>query len=49
MNVNDKIIVTYKIESQKKGEMVTTVMTQPYCIIKIPKTLKEVEFQEIDF
>lgn len=49
MNVNDKVIVIYKIESPKKGEMVTTVMTQPYCIIKMPKTLKEVEFKEVDF
>ena len=49
MNINDKVIVTYKIGFPKKGEMVTTVMTQPYCIIKMPKTLKEVEFKEVDF
>ena len=48
-NINDKVIVTYKIDSPKKGEMVTTVMTHPYCIIKMPKTLKEVVFKEINF
>lgn len=46
MSFSDKIIVTYKIDSPEKGEMVTTVMTQPYCIIKISKTLKEVFFKE---
>lgn len=45
---NDKLNVGYKITSPKPGEMVTTVMTQPYCIIKIPKTLKEVVFKKID-
>ena len=48
-NISDKVIITYKIDSPKKGEMVTTVMTQPYCIIKMPKTLKEVVFKEINF
>jgi PrcB C-terminal len=44
MNVIDKVNVVYKITSPKAGEMVTTVMTQPYCIVKIPKTSKEIVF-----
>ena len=47
MNVKDKVNVVYKITSPKAGEMVTSVMTQPYCIVKIPKTLKEIVFSEI--
>ena len=44
MNVDDKVNVVYRITSPKAGEMVTSVMTQPYCIIKIPKTSKEIVF-----
>ena len=49
MNVNDKVNVAYKITSPKAGEMVISVMTQPYCIIKIPKTLKEIVFLQQKF
>ncbi len=42
--IHDKVNVVYKITSPKAGEMVTSVMTQPYCIVKIPKTLKEIVF-----
>ena len=48
-NVNDKFNIVYKITSPKAGEMVTSVMTQPYCIIKIPKTLKEIVFLQQKF
>jgi protease stability complex PrcB-like protein len=47
MNLNDKVNVVYRITSPKAGEMVTSVMTQPYCIIKIPKTSKEIVFRKI--
>jgi len=49
MNVNDKVNVVYRITSPKAGEMVTSVMTQPYCIIKIPKTSKEIVFLQQKF
>ena len=48
LDENEKVTVKYKVTLPKLGEMVTTVMTQPYCIIKIPKTLKEVVFKKID-
>ncbi|RMZ50576.1 protease complex subunit PrcB family protein [Flavobacteriaceae bacterium PRS1] len=48
LDENEKVTVKYKVTLPKLGEMVTTVMTQPYCIIKIPKTLKEVGFKKID-
>jgi len=48
LDENEKVTVKYKVTLLKLGEMVTTVMTQPYCIIKIPKTLKEVGFKKID-
>ncbi len=47
--INDKVNVAYKVASPKPGDMVTTVMTQPYCIIKMPKTSKEIVLMEIDF
>ncbi|MBN4085136.1 protease complex subunit PrcB family protein [Flavobacteriaceae bacterium AH-315-B10] len=49
INVNDKVNVVYRITSPKAGEMVTSVMTQPYCIIKIPKTSKEIVFLQPKF
>lgn len=49
LSLDDKINVTYKITAPKRGEMVTAVMTQPYCIIKMSKTLKEVVFKETGF
>ena len=48
LNIDDKINVAYKITAPKRGEMVTTVMTQPYCIIKIPKTSKKVTFSSLN-
>ena len=48
LDENEKVTVKYKVTLPKLGEMVTTVITQPYCIIKIPKTLKEVGFKKID-
>lgn len=46
VNYKDSIVVNYKTETPKKGEMVTSVMTQPYCIIKMPKTLKTIVFNK---
>ncbi|MBE9490752.1 MAG: protease complex subunit PrcB family protein [Bacteroidetes bacterium] len=45
--ISDKVNVAYKVTSPKPGDMVTTVMTQPYCIIKMPKTSKEVVFSKL--
>lgn len=45
---NNNVSVFYKTITPKQDEMVTTVMTQPYCIIKMPKTSKEVVFKKID-
>ena len=47
-NFKDSISVNYKIKIPKKGEAVTFAMTQPYCIIKIPKTSKKVIFKEVE-
>lgn len=46
-NINDKVNVVYKVTSPKPGDMVTSVMTQPYCIIKMAKTSKELVFESI--
>ena len=48
LDENEKVTVKYKVTLPKLGEMVTTVMTQPYCIIKIPITSKEVIFDKKD-
>ncbi|MCH7523715.1 MAG: protease complex subunit PrcB family protein [Bacteroidetes bacterium] len=48
LDENEKLIVKYKVTLPKLGEMVTTVMTQPYCIIKIPITSKEIIFDKKD-
>lgn len=39
-----KIIVTVKEQEPKTGEMVTTVMTNPYCVVKI-NSKKEIEIK----
>lgn len=39
-----KIIVTVKEQEPKSGEMVTTVMTNPYCVVKI-NSKKEIEIK----
>ncbi len=48
LDENEKVTVKYKVTLPKLGEMVTTVMTQPYCIIKIPITSKEIIFDKKD-
>jgi PrcB C-terminal len=48
LNKKDKISVIYKVISPKQGEMVTNVMTQPFTIIKIPKTKKEIVFKSLE-
>lgn len=48
LDENEKLIVKYKVTLPKLGEMVTTVMTQPYYIIKIPITSKEIIFDKKD-
>lgn len=46
----DKITIDYKITVPDKEEMVTSVMTQPYCIIKISNPLiKDIVFIKVDF
>ena len=47
-NSKDSISVNYKIKTPNKGEAVTFAMTQPYCIIKIPKTSKKIIFKEVE-
>lgn len=47
-NTSNKTYVVYKETSPKPGEMVTTVMTQPFTIAKIPKTSKEIVFKKLD-
>jgi PrcB C-terminal len=49
LNKNNKVSIFYKETSPKLGDMVTSVMTQPYSIIKIPKTIKEIVFEKMDF
>lgn len=45
-NENNKVVVEYEIQSPNKGDMVTSVMTQPYCVIKTQKTLKTIVFNK---
>lgn len=48
LDENEKVTVKYKVTLPKLGEMVTTIMTHPYCIIKIPITSKEIIFDKKD-
>lgn len=49
LSVNNIITINYKIKTPKRGEMVTSVMTQPYYIIKIPKVINELVFRQLEF
>jgi PrcB C-terminal len=48
LNKNNKVSVFYKATSPKLGDMVTSVMTQPFTIIKMPKTEKEIVFKSLE-
>jgi PrcB C-terminal len=48
LDKNNKVYIVYNVESPKTGDMVASVMTQPFSIIKIPKTAKEIVFEEMD-
>lgn len=43
---NKNVVVTYKETQPGPNDMVTMALTQPYCIIKIPRTTKSIVFQE---
>lgn len=45
---NGKINIAYKVTSPKLGDMVTSVMTQPFSIIKIPKTKNVIVFKSLE-
>jgi lysyl-tRNA synthetase class I len=47
MSINGKVTVTYKITTPKPGNMVSSVMTQPFCIVKMPKSSNEIVFDKI--
>ncbi|NOY47416.1 MAG: protease complex subunit PrcB family protein [Chlorobi bacterium] len=46
---SNKIYIVYNVESPKGGDIVTSVMTQPFSIIKIPKTAKEIVFEKMNY
>jgi PrcB C-terminal len=48
LDKNNKVNIFYKVTSPKLGDMVTSVMTQPFSIIKIPKTTKEIVFKSLE-
>jgi len=48
LNKNNKVSVFYKVNSPKLGDMVTSVMTQPYSIIKMPKTKNVIVFKSLE-
>ena len=47
LDKSNKVYVVYKVVSPGVGDMVTSVMTQPFSIIKIPKTNKEIVFKSL--
>lgn len=49
LNNNNNVMVFYKIVTPKQDDMLASVMTQPFCIIKMPNTSKEIIFKEINY
>ena len=49
LDKSNKVYIVYNVESPKAGDMVTSVITQPFSIIKIPKTAKEIVFEKMDY
>ena len=47
LDKSNKVYVVYKVVSPGVGDMVTSAMTQPFSIIKIPKTNKEIVFKSL--
>jgi NDP-sugar pyrophosphorylase family protein len=47
LDKNNKVSIFYKVTSPKLGDMVASVMTQPFSIIKIRKTAKEIVFESL--